>query len=161
MRPDHPSEEIVIVTGSSGLIGHAMLHDLRHDYQVIGFDRDGEPQPPKEVECVCVDVTDPDSVALGLERVGYAYGKRIASFIHLAAYYDFSDEESPLYEEVTVQGTRRLLEELQRQSFHCEQFLFSSTMLVHKPTEPGRPITENDPLEGAWPTRARRSAPSR
>jgi hypothetical protein len=32
------------------------------------------------------------------ERIRIAYGERIASVIHLAAYYDLSGEPSPLYE---------------------------------------------------------------
>jgi nucleoside-diphosphate-sugar epimerase len=142
---------VVVITGSSGLIGTPLVHALRHEYQVVGFDRDGQPQPPKEVECVCVDVTDRASINLGLERVAYAYGRRLASVVHLAAYYDFSEEESPLYDTVTVRGTAWLLEELQRQRFEVEQFLFSSTMLVHASTEPGKAITEEAPLAGAWP----------
>ena len=35
---------------------------------------------------------------------------RIASVIHLAAYYDTTGEENPKYNAVTVQGTRRLLD---------------------------------------------------
>lgn len=150
MSPTRNERPVVVITGSSGLIGTRLIHDLRHDFQVVGFDRDGQPQPPREVECVCVDVTDRASVTLGLERVAYAYGRRLASFVHLAAYYDFSGEESPLYDTVTVRGTERLLEELQRQQFEVEQFLFSSTMLVHAPTEPGKPITEESPIAGRW-----------
>lgn len=151
MQPQHPDKEVIVITGNNGLIGDAVMRDLMNDYTVIGFDRDGQPQPPKQVENVCVDVADPHSVRLGLERVAYAYGKRLASFVHLAAYYSFSGEDSPLYEKVTVRGTRRLLEELQRQGFACEQFLFSSTMLVHAPQEPGVKITEDSPLGGRWP----------
>lgn len=141
-------KENVIVTGSSGLVGSAVVRALASQYQVIGFDRDGDPHPPIEAECICVDVTDPGSVRRGLERVRYAYGERIASVIHLAAYYDFSGRPSPKYEEVTVRGTERLLRLLQ--DFQVEQFLFSSTMLVHRPAEPGLPISEDDPLEGKW-----------
>ena len=39
------------------------------------------------------------------------FGTRIASVIHLAAYYDFSGEPSEKYETITVQGTERLLRE--------------------------------------------------
>lgn len=46
-----------------------------------------------------------ESVQTALKRVRYAYGERIASVIHLAAYYDFSGEPSPKYESVTVRGT--------------------------------------------------------
>ncbi|MBL7372877.1 NAD-dependent epimerase/dehydratase family protein, partial [Escherichia coli] len=34
-----------------------------------------------------------------------------------------------------------------------EQFVFSSTMLVHQPTEPGRPIDETAPLDASLPYR--------
>jgi nucleoside-diphosphate-sugar epimerase len=144
----HPGQLPVIVTGSSGLIGTAVIKALSLHYPMIGFDRAGPPYPPPEAECISVDITEPESICRGLERVRYAYGERIASVIHLAAYYDFSGETSPLYEAVTLRGTERLLQALT--DFHVEQFLFSSTMLVHRPTEPGQPIDEEAPLEGRW-----------
>jgi nucleoside-diphosphate-sugar epimerase len=49
---------------------------------------------------------------------------------------------------VTVKGTERLLKELK--NFEVGQFIFSSTMLVHKPCEPGHPITEESPVEPKW-----------
>jgi len=70
--------------------------------------------------------------------------------IHLAAYYDFFGKPSPKYEETTVQGTGRLLRELRAQGFEVEQFVFSSTMLVHRPAEPGEFITEDWPIEPTW-----------
>jgi nucleoside-diphosphate-sugar epimerase len=139
---------VIIVTGSSGLLGQTVIQTLASSYQLVGFDRAGPPYPPVEAECVSVDVTDSELIARALERVRYAYGDRIASVIHLAAYYDFSGEPSDLYEEVTVRGTERLLRALQ--GFDVEQFLFSSTMLVHRPTQPGHPIDEQTPLEGRW-----------
>lgn len=136
------------MTGSGGRIGRSILAAMARDYRLVGFDRDGQPQPPPEVECVCVDLTEPDSVDLGMRRLRYAYGDRIASVIHLAAYHDFSGAPSPLYQEVTVEGTARLLHALR--TFEVEQFVFSSTMLVHQPTAPGEPIDENAPLEALW-----------
>ena len=70
--------------------------------------------------------------------------------IHLAAYYDLSGEPDPKYQSVTVEGTRRLLRTLQHGFDKVEQFVFASTMLVHAPTQPGRPITEDWPLEPKW-----------
>jgi nucleoside-diphosphate-sugar epimerase len=87
-------------------------------------------------------------VNAAFERVRYAYGNRIASVIHLAAYYDFSGEPSPLYDEITVHGTGRLLRALH--AFDVDQFIFSSTMLVHAPCEPGERITENWPVDPKW-----------
>jgi nucleoside-diphosphate-sugar epimerase len=66
----------------------------------------------------------------------------------LAAYYSFDQQHSPLYEKVTVQGTERLLRALQ--DFEVEQFVFSSTMLVHAPCKPGHPIRESDPVAPKW-----------
>lgn len=94
--PVTPQKDIVIVTGSSGLIGSALTRRLADRFRVVGFDRAGNPRPkPESVECVCVDVTSDESVRAGLARVRYAYGDTIDSVIHLAAYYDFSGEPSP------------------------------------------------------------------
>lgn len=104
------TKETVLVTGSSGLIGRAVAERFSGHVNVVSFDREGPPpHPPVTVEYVCVDLTSDESVRMALERVRYAYGTRIASVIHLAAYYDFSGEPSPKYEEVTVRGTERLL----------------------------------------------------
>ena len=138
----------VIVTGSSGLLGSAVVRRLAHEFRVVGFDREGYPHPPPEAECICVDVTSEASIQAGLNRVWHGYGERIASVVHLAAYYDFSGEPSPKYEEVTVRGTERLLRALR--DFAVEQFIFSSTMLVHAPREPGQRINEDWPLEPKW-----------
>ena len=140
--------KIVLVTGSSGLLGSAVVRRLSERSQVVGFDREGYPHPPPEAECVCVDVTSDESVRAGLERVRHGYGERIAAAVHLAAYYDFSGEPSPLYDEVTVRGTGRLLNGLRE--FDVGQFVFSSTMLVHAPCEPGQRITEDWPLDPKW-----------
>lgn len=138
----------VLVTGSSGLIGTAVIKALASRYAMIGFDRPGPPYPPVEAECISVNIRDAENIAQGLKRVRYAYGERIASVVHLAAYYNFSGEQSTLYEEITLRGTERLFQALQ--DFQVEQFLFSSTMLIHEPTVPGRPITETMPIRGSW-----------
>ena len=142
------NRETVIVTGSSGLIGSAVVRRLAQRFRVVGFDRAGPPHPPPEAECVCVDLTSDESVRAALDRVRRGYGEAIAAVVHLAAYYDFSGEPSPKYEEVTVRGTGRLLRGLR--SFRVGQFVFSSTMLVHAPTEPGRKITEDSPIDPTW-----------
>lgn len=140
--------DLVLITGSSGLIGSAAVRRLAENATVVGFDRDGNPNPPAQAECVCVDLASDRSVRAGFDRVRYANGERIASLIHLAAYYDFSGEPSPKYQEITVRGTERLLRALR--DFQVEQFIFSSSMLVHAPSAPGQRITEDSPLEPKW-----------
>lgn len=149
------SEErpVVIVTGSSGLIGHPVCERLAEaGYEVFGFDRVGLPEPPAHLEFVhdieC-DVTDYSSVRGAVAEVQRMRGNRVVSVVHLAAYYDFSGEDSPLYKRVTVEGTDRLLNALR--AVELGQFIFSSTMLVHEPTTPGKYVSETSPLVAKWP----------
>ena len=144
----NPHRETVLVTGSSGLIGSAVVERFATEYNVVGFDLHGPPHPPESADCIEVDISSDDSVREGLRGLRERHGDRIASVIHLAAYYDFSGEPSPKYDEITVQGTGRLLRGLQ--AFRVEQFVFASTMLVHAPGKPGRPIDEEHPLEPKW-----------
>src|SRR4051794_3665466 len=46
---------VILVTGSSGLIGSSVVNRLAEKFRVIGFDREGPPHPPPTAECVCVD----------------------------------------------------------------------------------------------------------
>jgi nucleoside-diphosphate-sugar epimerase len=139
----------IIVTGSSGFIGRAVCTALLNDgYAVAGFDRPEGEKPPDGVTHIPCDVTSEQSVADAVNRIGREFGESIASVIHLAAYYDFSGEPSPLYEQVTVRGTERLLRWLK--TTKLEQFVFSSTMLVHAPVAPGQRINEDSPVDPKW-----------
>ena len=142
--------EVILITGSSGTIGFAAVKRLAEVFTIVGFDSGNPPHPPTAAECVCVDLTSDEMLEAGLRRLRYAYGDRIASVIHLAAYYSFSGEPSPKYEQVTVRGTQRLLRGLKGFGFKVGQFVFSSTMLVHEPTVPGQPIDEDWPLKPKW-----------
>lgn len=150
MRP-HTERPVVIVTGSSGFIGAAIVGRLARAFRIVGFDTEGPPHPPPEAECVCVDISSDESVDQGLDRVRKGYGERITSVVHLAAYYDFSGRPSPNYDAVTVQGTGRLLRGLKTRGFQVEQFLFSSTALVHAPVAVGQRVNEDSPLAPRWP----------
>lgn len=138
----------IIVTGSSGFIGKLVTNRLAEQFNVVGFDREGPPHPPTNVDCVSVDLTSDESVQQGITHVRDRYGDRLVSVVHLAAYYDFSGEPSLKYDEITIKGTQRLLRGLR--PFRVEQFIFSSTMLVHAPCEPGQRINEEWPLEPKW-----------
>ena len=139
----------ILITGSSGFLGQAVARGLLQRYRVIGLDVTPPNSPIDGVETVEIDLTSDASVRNAMAQVRRLAGDRIASVIHLAAYYDTTGEDSPKYDEVTVQGTRRLLDQLK--NFETDQFVFSSTMLVHAPS-PGKgiKINEDSPLEPPW-----------
>jgi len=139
----------VIVTGSSGFIGAAIVDALADRYDVAGLDQ-APPHKSAPGRWIEMDVTDDASVRAALARVFEEHGPSIAAVVHLAAYYDFSGQESPLYEQVTVRGTERLLSTLRELAFDVGQLVFSSTMLVHAPCEPGQHIDEEWPLDPKW-----------
>ncbi len=146
-----PHNGIVIVTGSNGSIGDAVMRRFAGQFEhVVGFDRQAPAPPPPGCVAVPVDITSEESVMDGLRSIHAHHGAHVASVIHLAAYYDFLGEPSPKYDEITVRGTGRLLRGLRELHFTVEQFLFSSTMLVHGPVDPGQLITEDAPLAPTW-----------
>lgn len=141
-------KKVIIVTGSCGRIGKGVVSTLGEHYQMVGFELLKAFYASENEELVPVDISSDESVHQAFTHIRHFYGNQIASVIHLAAYYSFDQKDSPLYDKITVQGTRRLLEALK--SFEVEQFLFSSTMLVHKPCSPSEKITEDSPVQMNW-----------
>ena len=141
-------KEVVIVTGSAGRIGANVVQRLGPSYRIVGFELLKAIYASSNEELVPVDLSSDESVHQAFTHIKNFYGTKIASVIHLAAYYSFDKQHSDLYEKVTVQGTERLLKALQ--NFEVEQFLFSSTMLVHAPTKSGLPINEKSPVDPKW-----------
>ena len=141
---------VVLLTGASGFIGSALIRILGQNYTVVALDRPGPPAPPPPAVEVGFDLGSDEGVEQALNEVRERFGTRIASVIHLAAYYDVSGAPNPLYDKVTVEGTRRLIDALQ--AFDVEQFVFASTMLIHQPTDsPDKTIAEDSPVAPRWP----------
>ena len=141
----------ILVTGSNGRIGDAVMRRFAgHFSDVVGFDRKAPSPPPSGCTYIPVEITSDESVREGLRVLREHHGAHVASVIHLAAYYDFFGEPSEKYDEITVRGTGRLLRGLRELDFKVEQFVFSSTMLVHRPAEPGQFINEDWPIEPTW-----------
>lgn len=142
MMPKGKEKPIIIITGSEGTIGTALRSAFKKEYEVVGFDL-------KDTPCdISIDLSSDDSVTLAFHLFREKYKDKIAVVIHLAAYFDFTGKESPLYKEVNVNGTKRLLKVLQ--NFEVERFIFTSSMLVHKACVPGEKINEETPLEPKW-----------
>ncbi|MGE0171291.1 MAG: NAD-dependent epimerase/dehydratase family protein [Oligoflexales bacterium] len=144
--------ENVLITGVSGLIGSRLARSLAQaGYNVIGFDLKQPKSPIAEegFNWYSCDLTNHNDVQNKLALVANKHGRHFASVIHLAAYYDFSGADSPLYDELTVGGTETLIRKLYM--LDVEQFVFSSTILVmDQAREPGIKITESSPIKPEW-----------
>ena len=136
---------IVLITGATGNLGRSLGTALGGAHRIVGLDLNTEGADFPVFEA---DFTSDASVELALRKFRDAFGSHIASVIHLVAYFNFSGDDNPLYQSVNVEGTRRLLRALQ--GFQVEQFVYSSTMLVHAPCHPGERINEQQPIEPRW-----------
>ncbi|WP_417385783.1 NAD-dependent epimerase/dehydratase family protein [Gimesia sp.] len=148
MNQSTHKKPVILITGAEGLIGSRLVHAFSHDYEVVAFDLEPLPAEQNQADWISCDLTDDAAVSRALETLKQRHGDRIASVIHLAAYYDFSGEPSPLYQDLTVEGTRRLLRGLQ--NFTVEQFVFSSSLLVQASAEEGQLIQETSPVNAEW-----------
>jgi nucleoside-diphosphate-sugar epimerase len=139
------AKPLVLITGATGNLGRSLGKALGDAYQTIGLDKAaaGADFPVFEA-----DFSSDDSIALALHKFRDRFGLRIASVIHLVAFFDFSGEDNPLYQTINVDGTRRLLRALQ--GFEVEQFVYASTMLVHAPCKPGERIDEQQAIDPRW-----------
>ena len=137
---------IILVTGSAGLIGTRVVKAFSSNFEVVGLDLKRPEKIVSGTDFIECDLTKNESVIRALDTVREKHGERLASVIHLAAYYDFSGEPSDMYRKLTVEGTFRLLRKLRE--FQTQQFVFSSSLLVMEPVEDeDEKITEVSPLE--------------
>ncbi len=136
---------VVLISGAAGNIGTRLTEKLRDDYRVIGLDL---PEACTDEDMFGCDITDRASVQQAVDKILDAVGGRIASVVHLAAYFDFTGKDRPEYDAVNVEGSRNLLTALRHAA--VGQFIYSGTMLVHEPVKPGERITEDTPLAPSW-----------
>ncbi len=140
-------EGVLLVTGVSGRIGRAVVDRFGDRFRIIGFDV-YKCEHTKDMEYIFADVGSEESIKTAFQQAKELAGDKIVSMLHLAAYYSFSEQSSPLYEKITVQGTKHILDALQQ--FQCEQFLFASTLLVFEPCKIGEKINEDSVVNARW-----------
>ncbi|HLW56497.1 MAG TPA: NAD-dependent epimerase/dehydratase family protein, partial [Bacteriovoracaceae bacterium] len=103
------SNEIVIITGSSGYIGSALTKKLSANFKIIGLDRDIPDKRVEGVDYYALDFSSSDELYEVIKGLRQKFGASIKSVVHLVAYYSFSGEESDLYQKITVEGSGNLL----------------------------------------------------
>ena len=136
---------LVLITGAGGNLGQTLAESLDVSYRVVGLDRKAQ---QTSFPVLQADFASAASIDLALHKLRDAFGTRIASVVHLVAYFDFSNADDPRYRSVNVEGTGHLLRALQ--AFQVDQFIYASTMLVHAPCRPGERIDESQPIDPRW-----------
>jgi nucleoside-diphosphate-sugar epimerase len=139
------SKPIVLITGAAGNIGRTLAANLAGEYAVVGLDQPGR---SADFPLLTADFGDERSLNWAIAEFRRRFGGRIASVLHLVAYFDFTGKENELYRSVNVDGTRHLLRALR--ACEVEQFVYASTMLVHESGRPGEPIDEETAIAPGW-----------
>lgn len=142
------SRGIIVITGCSGRIGSRLAKRLSSEYQIIGIDFVPPPVEHDLKDFFKCDLSSDQSVEDCFTTIAKRYGNHLVSVVHLAAYYSFSKGKPEYYDAITVQGTRRILDQLQK--FQTEQFIFSSTMLIHAPCGENERIKEESLVDPKW-----------
>jgi len=142
------NKPVLLVTGVSGRIGKSVALKFANDYQVVGLDIAESEALKDKIDFLFTDISSAENVKDSLAKVREKYGEKIASVIHLAAYYTFSGGQWEKYEQITIQGTQNLLDALA--DFTLDQFVFSSTMLVYNPAPLGAKLDEDSVVNAKW-----------
>lgn len=117
----------VFITGASGNIGKALVHELLADrYSIIALVRNKSKLPltSKNLKIIEADISEINKFKKDLRSCDYVY--------HLAVYQnplDFSDKE---FYRVNVEGTKLILDVLVGSGI--KKFIYNSTVMVFKPT---------------------------
>ena len=140
--------EKIILTGAAGFIGSCLRKNLRKDYRLLCTDL----APPNEIHPEEVwypgDITDPVFMDKLFQEIGDQCAT-VVGLIHLAWYYDFSNNPHPMYRAFT-DGLSRLMENYSKACPRDGVFVFAQSMATMVATVPGQKQTESSPTVAAW-----------
>ncbi|HEX6851318.1 MAG TPA: NAD(P)-dependent oxidoreductase [Candidatus Polarisedimenticolaceae bacterium] len=138
----------LILTGASGFVGRHVIESARGDCVLYGLSRRSQSRAGvpehSNVRWLHADITDWESVRAAFRRI-VAHGP-VDAVVHLAAYYDFTGEQDPLYWRTNVEGMRHVLEATKESGIR--NFVFSSSLAVSRFPDPGKVLDETSPPDG-------------
>lgn len=141
----------IIVTGASGLIGKYLLDELKNDFRIFAIARRSQQEcnAPKHINIAWLraDISKINSISKAFREIKTAGGADY--LIHLAAYYEFINDNHPEYELTNVQGTKNVLD-LSR-DLNLKLFVFTSSVAACSFPQNGKYIDEYSPPDGLHP----------
>ena len=139
---------IVLITGAGGRLGKSIIKRFANTFTIIATDNEKAENVEQE-NYFQMDVTNDEMVDNCLEKIKEKFGNTIDSVIHLVAYYSFGDQDWKKYQNITIEGTKRLILNFKKK-IQVKQFIFSSTLLVYQSCQQGEKINEDSPLRPEW-----------
>lgn len=135
----------ILVTGASGFIGSYLIDYFKEDYKIYAIARRSRkeasiPYHPNLHWMQC-DISNPISLNEALDYVSNEGG--VDFIVHLAAYYDFTYKDNPIYDIVNVNGTKNMLESAKRVGIR--RFIFASSLAACEFPTDGELVTEKTP----------------
>lgn len=140
------AKPIVVITGASGFLGSAVCVDLAKDFTVIAIDRR---EPSEQLRKAAphtkwhiLDIADLQAISEVMAQTRTKFGE-IDFLIHLAAYYDFSNNWGEEYQRTNVHGTANVLDASKKSG--VKRLIFASSIGAMEPPATGSCLTEESP----------------
>ena len=142
----------ILVTGASGFAGRNFVRTVLGKFRLVCMARraqvDAEIPRNDNLLWLQVDITKWEAVRDLVPDKVHDFGG-IDYVLHLAAFYDFTNQDNPLYEQTNVIGTRNLLE--LAKLLKPERVLFASSLAACKFPSPGQSVNELTPPDADFP----------
>jgi len=135
------AKPILIITGSSGLLGTEVQKLARDKYELVCLDILSSSAP--------IDLGDCEAVENYWKDFPQEKASRVAGVLYFAAYYDFTNHPNAKYERLQ-EGLKVFLQGFSVKCPKTASFVFASSMAALRPTEPGRKLTPQSPKAGFW-----------
>jgi len=141
----------ILVTGASGFIGRHFVMAVSEKFRLFCIARRSQREVGipfcNTIHWLQADITKWKEL-LNIYEYIKSHGN-VDYVLHLAGYYDFTQQENPVYEQVNVIATRYLLE--LSNMLKVKRFIFSSSVAACNFPPKGKAITEESPADGDFP----------
>lgn len=144
-------EPYIVITGATGFLGGQLVRQMRKEYRIFALGRRkpqeaGVPEGPG-ITWFQVDIGHFERLREVFEHIRLQGGAEL--LLHLAAFYDFTGEDSPEYHRTNVQGMRSVLE--LSEPLRLRKFIFTSSIAACPFPVPGGVVTEETAPSAAFP----------
>lgn len=147
MQKVSPNRPVILITGASGQLGHAVAEQLRGAYTIVGLDQTLPDIRHLDGAYRC-DLTDPTALRVSLSVIAQQHGGHLRSVIHLAETDALSDPDALQRD---VEATADLTEALSLFDT-VEQLIIPSTAAVLAAPKEGQIQTPYQDIDaqGIW-----------